>query len=329
MNIITIKCLLIFSVLFLNLNFIFCQEEYKTDTIIYKKKGKPYILMPHWKVGRIDTFKYSRIDKIIEYGDTIKNEQIVSQIIHKVESINDTAIVQVAKIGKEIYQKQVFFKDFRPQDPLIKDFYTVVYMTNRNGTNIRILNCTELQKHLLPDLQLSIDFAKSKNMSGLNLFESQLNNMKECKSAQSFLTNDLVMFHQIYNQLVPKKDTLKYQIKSTQIADSKKEISLYYQINVVEKKGNKIFEISEDAAKGDSYRDILQKELEETLDKDDETFGKDDMDFNVISEDKTTIEVDVENYPVAIKRVMQSIEKSKEGTSIDLFEYRIEKLGRY
>ena len=81
-----------------------------------------YKLSQSWKVGKADTFDLSRIDLIIKNGDTISNKRLFSTIIHKIENINDIAIIQKAKIGKEIYQQQVFYKNLIPSSPRIQDF---------------------------------------------------------------------------------------------------------------------------------------------------------------------------------------------------------------
>ena len=148
----------------------FSQKGFKSDTLIYKKQGEPYMLMPKWIVGKSDTFTFSRIDMIIKNGDTTANKRLSSKIIHQVVNINDTAIFQIAKIGKEIYQQQVYYKNIIPTNPRIKEFYEVVYQTDRKGTNILIMNCSELQKHLIPDLQESIDLLKQNKIEDVYLF---------------------------------------------------------------------------------------------------------------------------------------------------------------
>lgn len=308
---------------------LFSQKGYKSDTLIYQKQGEPYKLMPTWVEGKSDTFSFSRLDMIIKDGDTTKNKRLTSKIIHQVQSINDTAIFQIAKIGKEIYQQQVYYKNNIPNNPRIKDFYEVVYQTDRNGTNIKIINCSELQKHLIPDLQESIDLLKQKKNEDAYLFSDYPNRMKDCKTVQSFLTNDLEMFHQLYNQLVPIKDTIKYQIRLTDTTDTKREISVYFQVSLVTKaNGNKIFELSEDKTKGATVLEKLATDLAEVMKKADDNWGIDDEDEEINDEDKTVIELDRLNYPVKILRRNLSIEKTNKGTTFDLFEYKLEKISQ-
>ncbi len=305
---------------------LFSQKGYKSDTLIYKSQGEPYKLMPKWVVGKPDTFNFSRIDLVIRNGDTTANKRLLSKIIHQVQSINDTAIFQIAKIGKEIYQQQVFSKKAIPNNPRIKDFYEVAYQTDRNGTNIKITNCSELQKHLIPDLQESIDLLKQKN-EDVYFFSDYPNRMKDCKAVQSFLTNDLEMFHQLYNQLIPNKDTLKYQIKLTDTADTKREMSMYLQVSVISKKnGNKVFEISEDKTKGATVFETFTTELADILKKTDDNWGVDNDDEEYNDDDKTIIELDNFNYPVKIIKRNVSTEKTKKGITMDLFEYKLEKI---
>lgn len=306
---------------------LFSQKDFKSDTLIYQKKGEPYKLIPLWIEGISDTFSFSRLDLIIKNGDTTKNKRLTSKIIHQVQSINDTAILQIAKIGKEIYQQQVYYKNNIPNNPRIKDFYEVVYQTDRNGSNIKIINCPELQKHLIPDLQESIDLLKQKNNEDVYLFSDYPNRMKDCKAVQSFLTSDLEMFHQLYNQLVPIKDTVKYQITLTDTTDTKRKMSVYLQVSLVTKEnGNKIFELSEDKTKGATVLEKLATDLADVLKKVDDNWGIDDDEEEINDDDKTIIELDRLNYPVKILKRNISIEKTKKETTIDLFEYKLEKI---
>jgi hypothetical protein len=319
------KYFYIFIILCFGPILLFAQKGYKSDTLIYKKQGEPYKLMPKWEIGKSDTFSFSRIDMNIKNGDTTKNKRLSSKIIHQVININDTAILQIAKIGKEIYQQQVYYKNIIPKITRIKDFYEVVYQTDRSGTNIKVTNCLELQKHLIPDLQESIDLLKENKNEDVYLFSDYPNRMKDCKAVQSFLTNDLEMFHQLYNQLVPMKDTLKYQIKLTDTTDTKREMSMYLQVGVVTKgNGNKTFELSEDKTKGATIFETLATDLADMMKKTGDNWGDDDDD-EINDENKTIIELDDFNYPVKIiKRNISSL-KTKKGTTLHLFEYKIEK----
>jgi hypothetical protein len=322
--------------LFINLFLCFCpilvfaQMGYKSDTLIYQKQGKPYRLIPMWVSGKSDTFNFSRIELMIESGDTLINKRLTSKIIHQVQNINDTAIFQTAKIGKEIYQQQIYLPNTAPTNPRIKDFYEVVYQTDRDGTNIKILNCTELQKHLIPDLQENIDLLKEKKNKNVYLFSDYPDKMTDCKVVQSFLTQDLVMFHQLYNQLVPVKDTLKYQIRLTDTADTKRQISMYLQISVITKKnGNKIFKISEDKTKGATLSEILTTDLNDMIKKADDNWGVDGETATAYNdEDNTIIELDKFNYPVKIIKRNISTETNTKKLTKDLYEYKIEKISQ-
>lgn len=321
------KCLCFQLLLCFSPILLFSQKGFKSDTLIYQKQGEPYKLIPMWTEGKSDTFNFSRLDMIIKNGDTTKNKCLTSRIIHQVQSINDTAILQIAKIGKEIYQQQVYYKNNIPNNPRIKDFYEVIYQTDRNGSNIKIINCSELQKHLIPDLQESIDLLKQRKNEDVYLFVDYPNRMKDCKAVQSFLTTDLEMFHQLYNQLVPIKDTIKYQIRLTDTSDTKREMSIYLQVSLVTKdNGNRIFELSEDKNKGATVLEKLATDLADVMKKVDDNLGIDDEEEEINDDDKTIIELDKFNYPVKIVRRNLSIEKTKKGIIFDLFEYKLEKL---
>ena len=305
---------------------LFSQEGYKSDTIIYQKKGEPYRLSQSWQVGKADTFNLSKIDLVIKNGDTTKNKRFSSKIIHKIEAINDSVIIQKAKIGKEIYQEQVFYK-YLPSNLRIKDFYEVIYQTDKHGANIKILNCADLQSHLIPDLQESIDFLKKNDDKNAYLFSDYPNRMRDCKAVQSFLTIDLEMFHQLYNQLVPLKDTLKFQITLTDTSDTKRKMNAYFQIKLTTKdNGNKIFELSEDKTKGATLMNQVTGELAKMLtnladDSENEEEGSENL-----SDDKTIVEVDKFNYPVKIIKRDVSTEKTKKGLTVDFYEYKIERI---
>lgn len=306
---------------------LFSQKGYKSDTIIYQKQGEPYRLIPKWEINKSDTFNLSSIDLVIMDGDTIANKRLSSKIIHQVNKITDTAVFQTAKIGKEIYQQQVYYKNIIPENPRIKDFYVVEYQTDKNGENIKITNCADSQKHLIPDLEESLELLEQKNIDGIYLFRDYPNKMKDCQIVQSFLTNDLTMFHQLFNQLVPLKDTLKYQIRMTDTSDTKSEVSMYLQIKMTSKEnGNTVFELSEDKTRGATVLENLTTELADILNRTGDNFGVDDDENELKDEDKTIIEVDKFNFPVKIFRRNFSSRKPKEGISLDLYEYKIEKV---
>ncbi len=305
---------------------LFSQKGYKSDTIIYQKQGEPYKLSQFWQVGKADTFNLSKIDLVVKNGDTTKNKRLFSKIIHKIEAINDSVIIQKAQIGKEIYQEQVFYKHL-PSNLRIKDFYEVVYQTDKHGANIKILNCADLQSHLILDLQESIDSLKKNNDENVYLFSDYPKRMKDCKIVQSFLTNDLEMFHQLYNQLVPLKDTLKFHVKLTDTSDTKREMSAYFQIKLTTKdNGNKVFELSEDKTKGSTLMNQVTGELAKMLTNlaDDSENEEDESEDS--SDDKTIVEVDKFNYPVKIIKRDISTEKTKKGLTVDFYEYKIERI---
>ena len=304
---------------------LFSQKGYKSDTIIYQKQGEPYKLSQFWQVGKADTFNLSKIDLVIKNGDTTKNKQLFSKIIHKVEFISDSVITQKALIGKEIYQEQVFYK-YLPSNLRIKDFYEVVYQTDKHGANIKILNCADLQSHLIPDLQESIDSLRKNNDENVYLFDDYPKLMKDCKTVQSFLTRDLEMFHQLYNQLVPLKDTLKFQVKLTDTADTKREMSAYFQINLTTKdNGNKVFEISEDKTKGLTIMNNLTNELAKML-KNLANDSKKEEKSEDFYEDKTVVELDKFYYPVKIMKRNVSTIKTSKGLMVRFSEYKIERI---
>ena len=321
------KLTFIFIILLIAPFYVFAQNNNKIDTIIYKKQGEPYFLVPHWLVGKKDTFNLTEINTTVKNGDTILNKQLRSKIIHTVENINDSSIIQTAKIGKEIYQKLIFYNNKLPKNSLLKDFYSVKYQTNLDGTNIKILNCADVQKHLLIDLQIAIDSATISNDDNVYALKDYLKMMKECGNVQSFLMNDVEMFHQFFNQLVPIKDTLKYQVTIKDTINPERTIIAYYQVFLTKKlNGNKIFEFSEDKEKGATLFEQIAKGIENKLTEIDASKRPNNSDFKGTREEKTIIEVDRYNYPVAIKRLRIATKQTKKELKLDIRDYKIERI---
>ncbi len=308
-------------------NILFSQQNIKIDTLITSKKSETYYLTPSWTVGKTDTFIYTQNELWIEDGDTLKNKSITSKLLHQVVSMTDTSIEQIAWIGKEIYQAQVFSKDMIPKNPRIKDFYKVQYYTNRKGTDIKILNCGEIQNHLIPDLKdvLELGQKMGENQDFVNFCTDRIKRMEDCESVKTFLTNDLVMFHQMYDQLVPKKGFLDLKLKTIDTLNPKNEIIIFFKISVKNKpNGNKIFTLFEDKDKGITMMQQLNDKLKDVI-KDDESWGKEDDEDFKNDEESTIIELDKYNYPIQVLRLINPKQKNKKGKNIDFYEYKIEK----